>query len=190
MRKTILFLMLSFQLFQFAQINDWALELNYPMVIDNNFVGQNFNGVLELGINYNLHEALNYRLNASLHNSLFKDRSEIIDVGTDFNYLLWLIQPRLKVDFILNNMPNIQPYLGVGYSFMLPFTNGNTATFFPQDGSSRSGFNVIVGLSFDINERLYANGGYDFVRLSPFGTVNSAYLQNINVLKLGVGYRF
>jgi hypothetical protein len=64
MRKTILFLMLSFQLFQFAQINDWALELNYPMVIDNNFVGQNFNGVLELGINYNLHEALNYRLNA------------------------------------------------------------------------------------------------------------------------------
>jgi opacity protein-like surface antigen len=190
MKKLLLFVLIWQSTYYQAQFNTWSFEMNYPLVIDSNFVGQNFNGLLDLGLNYYLHEALNYKISASLHNSLFKDRTEIIDQGTDFNYLLWFIQPRIKVDFILNNMPKVHPYLGVGYSFMVPFTNGNTATFFPEGGKTRAGYNVIVGLNFDFSEKWYANAGYDFVRLSQVGSISNAYLQNVNVLKLGFGYKF
>lgn len=190
MKKIILLLTIWLTAFSRSQIHDWSVEVNYPLVIDNNFVGQNFNGVLELGVNYNLHEDLNYRLSASLHNSLFKDRSEIVDLNTDFNMLLWFFQPRFRIDFIFDNMPNIHPYVGVGYSFLTSFTNGNTSTFFPEGSNTRSGLNAIVGLTFDISEFWYANCGYDFVRLSQLGSISNPYLQNVNVFKVGVGYRF
>lgn len=190
MKKLIIFCFLWQSTFFVAQLNTWAIEINYPLVIDNNFVGQNFNGLLDLGLNYHFHEALNYRISATLHNSLFKDRAEIIDLNTDFNYLLWFLQPRIKIDFIFDNMPDIHPYVGVGYSLMTPFTNGNTSTFFPEGGSTRSGFNIIAGLTFDLGNHWYANGGYDFVKLSKLNNVSNPYLQNVNVLKLGVGYRF
>lgn len=190
MKKITLLFVLCFNLVSHSQINRWSVEANYPMIIDNNFVGQNFNGIIDLGVDYYFHEALKYRLSASFHNGLLKDRTEIIDLNTDFNYLLWFVQPRIKIDLIFGKMPNIHPYIGVGYCWMMAFTNGNTSTFFPQGSTNRSGFNAIVGLTFDINDKLYANGGYDFVRLSQLGNQNNAYLQNVNRLMIGVGYKF
>jgi opacity protein-like surface antigen len=190
MKKLLIFGIIWHCTYFHAQLNTWSIEMSYPMVIDNNFVGQNFNGLLDLGLNYNIHEQLNYRISGSLHNSLFKDRTEIIDPNTDFDYLLWFIQPRVKVDFIFNNLPQVHPYLGIGYSFMVQFTNGNAATFFPESGSTRSGFNIIGGLTFDIKDHWYANAGYDFVKLSQTGNASNPYLQNVNVIKIGFGYKF
>lgn len=174
----------------FAQTSDWSLEINYPLVIDQNFVGQNFDGLAELGLSYRLHEDLHYNLSATLHNSLLKDRSQIEDVITDFNVLLWFVQPRLKADFIFDSLPNVHPYVGVGYSFVRSFTNGNVGTFFPQGGNTRSGINAIAGVTVDVSSQWYINAGYDFVRLSKVGTIANPFLQNINTIKLGAGYRF
>ncbi len=187
--KKFLFLLVCSPLL-FAQQNLWSLEANYPILIDQNFVGRNFNGIVDIGLKYTLHEDLNYRFGVSLHNSLFKDKTDIQDVITDFNVLLWMVQPRVTLDLVFDSLPNIHPFFGMGYSFLTSFTNGNVATFFPEGGDTRSGYNANLGVSLDVSDQWYVSGSYDFFRLNKSGEVSNLFLQNINMIKLGVGYRF
>jgi outer membrane protein W len=172
-----------------AQTSSWSLEINYPILVDQNFVGANFNGLVEVGTKYQFWETVSFKTGVSLHTGLFKDKEDIQGANIDFDLLVWTIQPRIYGELFLPSFTKFHPMVGVGYSAVTFFTNGNVMTFFPQGNETRYGFNVTAGFSLDVSKQWYFLANYDFIKLSNSGAFNSPYLQNINAVKVGVGYR-
>jgi outer membrane protein W len=172
-----------------AQTSSWSVELSYPALVDQNFVGANFNGIVEAGTKYQFWENLSFKTGVSLHTGLFKDKEGIQDPTTDFDLLIWTLQPRIYGELFLPTLPQFHPIIGIGYSAVTFFTNGNVMTFFPQGNETRYGLNAAAGFSLDVSKQWYFHASYDFIKLSNSGNFTNPYLQNINLVKLGVGYR-
>jgi len=187
MKKILFFLIFCFGVQ--AQNTSWSLELNYPLLVDQNFVGANFNGLLEVGAKYQFWENVSLKTGVSLHSALYSDKQGVQDPITDFDLLIWAIQPRVYGELFLPTLPKFHPMLGLGYSAVTFFTNGNVMTFFPQGNETRFGFNAVFGFSLDMGKQWYFHTYYDFIKLNNSDNFNSPYLQNINQIKFGVGYR-
>ncbi|MFN3909006.1 MAG: outer membrane beta-barrel protein [Flavobacterium sp.] len=187
MKKIYCFLLLTFGLY--AQNTNWSIEVNYPILVDQNLVGANFDGLFEVGAKYIFWENVSFKTGVSLHTGLFQDKERIQDLATDFDVLVWTLQPRVFGELFLPSLPKFHPIVGVGYSAVTFFTNGNNFTFFPEGTETRYGINVIAGFSLEVSPKWYFHAHYDFIQLSKSGNFNNPYLQNINLVKVGVGFR-
>lgn len=172
-----------------AQNTNWSLEVNYPILVDQNLVGANFDGLFEVGAKYVFWENVSFKTGVSLHTGLFQDKERIEDLTTDFDVLVWTLQPRVFGELFLPSLPKFHPIVGVGYSAVTFFTNGNNYTFFPEGTETRYGINAIAGFSLEVSPKWYFHAHYDFIQLSKSGNFTNPYLQNINLVKVGVGYR-
>jgi hypothetical protein len=53
-QKLLLTLLLIFSIKSFSQDSKFSFELNYPIPIDNNFIGKNYNGIIDVGVDYRI----------------------------------------------------------------------------------------------------------------------------------------
>src|SRR5690554_2417894 len=75
--KFIIFLLFSFSLSPcFSQEKKWSLEVNYPIPVDNNFVGHNFLGLFDVGAKYRFIDTELLNFGAGLNAGIMKFQNE------------------------------------------------------------------------------------------------------------------
>jgi len=157
----------------FAQEKKWNVETNYAVVPAAGFGGND--NVFELGLKYRLLQNETLNLGLSVNGGFFQEDSPLLpgNNGSETNYI---IQPRVFSEFNLPFSKRLTPSLGIGYSYLSGFEN-RTEPF--------GGFNLNVGLSYDITGSWFIQFQYDRVSLSAID--NSEAFNNF---RLGIGFRF
>lgn len=172
MKSKLLFLFSLFILApSFAQENKWSVEANYAVVPAAGFGGND--NVLELGVKYRLiqNEALN--LGLSVNGGFFPEFRFSGESAGETNVI---IQPRVFSEIKLPFSKRLRPILGVGYSYLSGFESSINSFW---------GFNLNLGLIYDINDKWFVQFQYDRVSLSA--TNNP---EGFNNFRLGIGFRF
>ncbi|OAB77374.1 hypothetical protein [Cochleicola gelatinilyticus] len=187
------YLFLFISAFMHAQNSNLSLEVSYPLPVDDNFVGRNYNGIANLGVKYIFADARSFDFGASLDLGALTSSKERRVQG--FNVFALFIQPRVFVALDSEAIPKFHPALGIGYSILVfhvarnEFTDPN----FPEPidtTQSNEGVNVNASLAYDITDRFYAQIQYDFLKVSYDGNLpDLKYNRNVNLFKIGVGYR-
>ncbi len=178
----------------FSQDRKFSVELNYPLAVGDNFIAENYHGVIETGFRFYAHTVSPVKMGVSVNGAYLKDSE-----GDPYNPLyvdLYTIQPRIFGELHIESLSRFHTSVGLGYSFfifdVLPndhFGNGG-----PESKGSietQKGFNLNLGLSYDLSKRIYVQVQYDFVKLKVENDIpDITYNTNINFIKAGLGYRF
>ncbi|WP_291083085.1 outer membrane beta-barrel protein [Flavobacterium sp. BFFFF1] len=195
MKYKIISLLLVFYSLANAQHSKFSVEASYPLTTGQNFIGQDYNGVLDLGVKYKITTMPLVNLGASVNASLLKYRIEggyspALDAYVGFKTSLYLIQPRVYAEINLKRITKLHPSIGLGYSFFLFKTNFDSG-YFSDESNNEWGINLNLGLSYDLLSRMYIQAGYDFIKLTQLkdGTPSTSYHTNAGIIKLGLGIR-
>lgn len=177
------FLIVFFQC-AFSQSSKLSATLSYPYPFDSNFVGRNYTGVVDLGVQYRFVEIAPVAVGGSLNASylVFSDHPspQLEKINATF------IQPRIFGELHMPGLRDFRPSLGVGYSF----TNfkGKGAGGAEDVQENLSGINLNLGFYFDVTDRFFTHLHYDFIKVnSPDSVPNVKENTNINQLKIGIG---
>lgn len=177
----------------YAQNYRWSVTLSYPITIDKNFIGENYKGFLDLGINYKF---LNYEyvsIAADFHMGALSNNDNFDLAQLDgYKAIAYNIEPKISVIGTLPNIEVLHPFLGVGYSFYAFDISGvNQGLGIVEDGETLHGFSINGGFKIDLTQRVFALLEYDFTRLERRNLVpDTRYNRNINFIKLGAGFRW
>lgn len=194
-RKTvIIFVLLCFTFFSFSQEKKWSLEAHYPFPVDDNFVGKNYNGIIDLGAKYRFLEANFLRVGAGLNGGILKGENQMQNwesVNFEFNVMVYYIQPKVFAEFNIAKAPEFHPFVYAGYNFMIFSANPSSGYDVSSETETQSGFNIGAGFSYDINDTFFAQIQYDFTKINlENGIPDITYNTNVNLIKIGVGMRF
>lgn len=162
----------------YSQDSKISTELNYPIPIDNNFIGENFNGIVDLGIKFRFVDLAPIKLGVSFNGGILNRKTEFQGAKVS-NYIL---QPRIFGELNLESIEKIHPHLGLGYTIMVfEFAGGS---------DNQNGFNLNFGCSYDFTEKFFAQLQYDYVKLGAEDNIpNTKFNTNVNILKIGIGFR-
>lgn len=174
-----------------AQEKKWSVEGNFPYTFGDNFVDEGYNGVADAGLKYRVAALSSFEVGASLNVGVFLRDDSRFNAGGEVNGNALLFQPRLFASYFLKSIPELHPMVGLGYAiflFNVNEENFNNANF--QQSRSDDGVNLNFALAYDIGESLLLQLQYDYIRLSARNSIDSPYNKNVNIIKLGFGYRF
>lgn len=187
-QNLLLVLLLFFSIKSFSQDSKFSLELNYPIPIDENFIGKNYNGIIDLGLKYRFSDFDFLNIGASLNTSILIDSYH----DQPFSVNLHAIQPRIFSELNSESLSKFHPSIALGYTFITSNASG-IESINPDSSSSGktgSGFNLNLGLVYDMTNKLFAQVQYDFIKIGVDNEVpDIKYNTNINILKVGLGYR-
>lgn len=192
-QKLLLTVLLIFSIKSFSQSSKFSLELNYPIPIEKNFVGENYNGIIDFGLKYRFLNLDFLNIGASLNVGVLKkskdDRIQFIDVTA------FTIQPRIFAELDSESLTKFHPSVGLGYTLM-SFNVSGIDALNPDDPSLSSsnqterGINLSLGVAYDITNKLFAQVQYDFIKIGVDNEVpDIKYNTNVTILKIGLGYR-
>ncbi|WP_375238474.1 outer membrane beta-barrel protein [Aurantibacter sp.] len=176
----------------FSQEDKLSLELSYPLAFGNNFIADNYNGYVDLGLKYRTYQLNLIKFGAGINGSFYSNTKS--SINQDYNVSIYNIQPKLFAEFSLPGLERFHPQFGLGYTFTLfngkPRNEINTnqlISFF----DTQSGFNFNAGIAIDLIKNIFLQVQYDFVKFdTKNGTLFTPYNTNINLLKFGLGLRF
>lgn len=191
--RTTLFsiLFVAFAGVSFAQDSKWSVEANYPLPVDQNFIGKNYSGLIDLGARYRFVDLGVARLGASVNGGFLKNSKA--DAGNPYDVNLYTLQPRVFAEFALPKLSKWHPSVGLGYSFLFfdaesDGSNPELSGF--ESHTTENGFNANLGLSYDVTKKFFVQVQYDFIKIGVDDNVpDTSYNSNIGLLKLGIGYR-
>ena len=131
-------------------------------------------------------------MNAGYSRESFNDFSSV--TGSVNSYYF---QPRIFSEFTIPGMSKLHPTIALGYS-MVSFDS--SVISLGQDLSrsdSNGGFNVNLGMTYDISKKFFIQAQYDFINLRVKDEfifqgelVQPNFIEKLNNLKIGVGFRF
>lgn len=183
LKQIITILLLCLSCHGYTQDSKYSVELNYPIQVGSNFINDNYTGLLDLGFKARFlrtnHVNIGFQANCSVFD--FNGPKKESSFKT-----LYVILPKFYVE--LNSLKKIRPFVGVGYALMT----------YRKSGDVDDGPNIGLGLSYDINEKLFAQIQYDVIlgtssygtRFTTFeGILPETLDSDNNILKLGIGYR-
>nr|WP_299213982.1 outer membrane beta-barrel protein [uncultured Allomuricauda sp.] len=167
--------------------------LNYPFAIgDNAFEGVQ-NSIIDLEAGFDFTALGPVKLGISA-NVMFSDGNPN-DLGLPSPFKKTrstLVQPRINATLDTKALPKLRPSIGLGYSFQSVSSDLKLGRedLGIDEKQSFDGFNVNLGLRYDVFSILYLKAQYDYIRLSKEqGAVDSDFFRNIGILKFGVGVR-
>ncbi len=196
MKKSLLVILLIFSIKSVAQDSKFSLEFNYPAPIDQNFIGKNNNGIIDIAVKYRFWELdffkIGISLNAGMYKNSKKERIQPINVTT------YIYNPNVFTEFKLKSTPRLHPYIGIGYTIINARANSadlNTYNFqnntFVKSNETSNGVSINIGASYDFTTKIFAQVQYLFIKSKTDGeALDIEYNTNINILKIGMGYRF
>ncbi len=193
MKKSLLFALILFLTIKsFSQDSKFSIELNYPIPIDNNFIGEDFFGIIDLGLDYRFINLNPVNIGISFNGGVLVNNSNQNSGLQDFKVTSYMFQPRLFGELDFESLNKLHPSVGIGYTIMIFDASGSNNGFDVSDKTdTQSGFNFNLGLKYDVTERLFAQIQYDFVKLGVDNDIpNIKFNTNVNILKIGLGYRF
>ncbi len=190
-QKFLLTLLLIFSIKSFSQDSKFSLELNYPIPIGNNFVGENYSGIIDIGADYRFANLNPVNIGISLNGGVLVNNSNQNNGFENFKVTSYVIQPRIFGELDLESMDKFHPTVGLGYTIMVFNASGTNNGFDVSDTiDTQSGFNFNFGLAYDITEKLFVQAQYDFIKLGVDSDVPDIKFNTyVNILKIGLGYR-
>ncbi|NDP27838.1 MAG: hypothetical protein GZ087_10495 [Flavobacterium sp.] len=99
MKNALLLLLLSVSLSSFSQNSKFSLELNYPLPIDNNFIGENYTGIIDLGGKYRIISKDIMNFGFSFNTSLLTFDNSKINTPQNYKIYAYPIQPKIFFEF-------------------------------------------------------------------------------------------
>lgn len=191
MKKTFLFLLLTISLFSFSQDSKLSVEVNYPLPIDNNFIGKNYTGIIDLGAKYKFLSKDLVNLGFALNTSLLTYKNSKANSPQNYTVYAYPIQPKIFCEFKLKSNEKLHPYASLGYSFLVFKATGmNNENDISSFNETQSGINLNFGLAYDITNNLFVNGQYDFIKLNKDDSFPvSTYNKNVSIVKFGIGLK-
>lgn len=195
MKFKILSFFLFFSWFTIAQTTKLSIEAGYPLPVDQNFLGDHFNGIADLGVKYRMKNLQIINIGISVNGALLNYNDTgyfpVYDENLSFKTSLYIIQPRLFAEINLKKIIKIHPIVGIGYSLFLADRKFDSQSGIPNDHTNQGGLNVNFGLSYDIITRVYLYTSYDYITLTNIesGVPKTEYNTKVNLLKFGVGIR-
>ena len=168
-KKLLLGFLFFISVYTFAQQDKkWSIEANYSLVPSNGFFGKD--NLIDLGLKYRFIE--NNLLNAgiSLNSAYFIGNDNFTIPVNDNNFFIF--QPRVFSEFNLPFSEKLKPTLGLGYSF------------FSGTSEPINGFNVNIGLIYEISDKWFIQSHYDWIDLK------SNPSEGYNNIRIGTGFRF
>ena len=195
MKFKFLFIFLLFSWLTIAQTSKFSIEAAYPLPIDQNFLGDHFKGVADVGVKYRIKNLQIINIGISLNGSMFNYNDSgyfpEFDENLDFKTTLYMIQPRAYVELNLKKIIKIHPSAGIGYALLLADRKFDSQSGIPNDRTTQSGVNVNFGVSYDIFPKVYLFANYDHIVLTNLesGVPSTTYNTKANLLKLGLGVR-
>ncbi|AGC76267.1 outer membrane protein [Nonlabens dokdonensis] len=191
LKNVFLSVMMMTCFLSFGQQSNFSLEANFPYTFGDNFVDEGYNGVADLGLKYRFAEYNALDLGASLNVGAFLRDDTRFDNSPEANGNAVIFQPRVYASFKVAGYPQWHPMIGLGYSiFAFHIEDQNFAGADFQENSSDDGINLNLAIAYDIYDEFYVQLQYDYVRLSARDVRKTPYNQNVNILKVGIGYRF
>lgn len=194
-QKLLLVLLLIFSIKTISQNSKFSAELNYISPFDHNFIADNYNGVIDLGIKYRFINSKIINVGVSLNGGILKTNSELNSTYRDFKITSYVIQPKIFSEF---NIFKFHPFIGIGYTSMVFNSSSDESIVLFGNGGyndryrlndTRSGIDLNTGIKFDLYKRLFLTIQYDYIILSvDDNQVNSKYNTNVNLIKFGFGF--
>lgn len=192
--KLLFGLLFLVSLTTFAQDKKWSVEVNYGVIPDDGFGGDD--NILDFGLKYRFADfnfmQLGFGVNAGYSKYDF--------VGFNGDGTLtesYYVQPRLFTEFIIPGSEKLRPSIGLGYSIVNEDFDGRIGNDNLIGNTTNGGFNFNLGLSYDITNSIFVQAQYDFINLNlrdEFSfqgvTVKPNINEKLNNVKLGVGFRF
>lgn len=195
MKKLFLIALVSLSALSFGQATKFSVEAAYPIPVDQNFVGDNYTGIADLGLKVRIINLRVINFGVSLNGSMlnYKDSGYFpaVDETLNFKTNLYIIQPRFFAELNLKGLTKLRPFAGVGYSLFLSKTTFDSQSNMADTTSNEGGFNTNIGLSYDIFKKVYILASYDYTILTNLedGVPDTAYNTNVSILKVGIGIR-
>jgi opacity protein-like surface antigen len=190
-QKLLLSLLLIFSIKSFSQDSKFSLELNYPIPIDKNFVGENYTGIIDLGAKFRFADLNLINIGASFNGGLLVNNTNKNNGPLNVTVNSYLVQPRIYAELDLEAIKKFHPAIGLGYTFMIFDASGtNNGIDVSSASETESGLNLNLGIAYDITNRLFAQVQYDYIKIKvDNGVPDMTYNTNVNILKIGLGYR-
>ena len=193
-QKLLLTLLLIFSIKSFSQDSKFSFEANYPTAIGDNFLGQNYNGLVDIGAKYRFSENEIVNIGASINFGFFQNtKSGATDLNQLFDVKIFPIQPRIFAELNIPNLEKLHPQIGLGYSiviFSADWAENRDADLPADIDENENGFNLNIGLSYDLTNKLFIQAQYDFIKIGvEDGVPDTSYNTKINILKFGIGLR-
>ncbi len=191
MKKIFSFLLISICFSSFAQNSKLSLEVNYPLPIDNNFIGKNYTGIIDLGGKYRILNKNIVNLGVAFNAGLLIFDNSKINSPQNYKVYSYPIQPKVFCEFNIKSISKLHPYTSLGYSFVVfKATGTNNGYSVSNLNDTQSGINLNFGLAYDITNKIFVNGQFDYIKLNnENGIPSSTYNTKINILKFGIGLR-
>jgi len=170
--KLLFSLLLFVSIEAIAQEKNWSVETNFSAVPSDGFGGSDI--VINFGLKYRFLKSNVVNLGLGVDGGYFLEAPFFLRSNLYGN--LFLFQPKLVSEFNLPFSERLKPTLGLGYSV---FT-GSTI-----DSGSLGGFNLNLGLAYEMSDRWYIQLQYDYIDLTKFNAG-----EGFNNFRLGIGFRF
>ncbi|TDE30273.1 porin family protein [Flavobacterium ranwuense] len=188
-QKLLLALLLIFSIKSLSQDSKLSIEMNFPIPIDQNFIGKSYNGIIDVGAKYRFAEITNFNIGTSINGGILVNNTNKNNGIQDFKVTSYLIQPKVFAELKIESISKFHPFVGFGYTFMI-FDASGTNNGFDVSDSTHSGINANFGIAYDITNRIFAEIQYDYVKLKVDNeTPNTTFNTNVNLLKIGLGFR-
>ncbi|NAY93466.1 outer membrane beta-barrel protein [Muricauda sp. JGD-17] len=184
--KILIFALLFFNMVA-GQKGKLSAELSHPIPIGDNYFNDFYTGSVDIGAQYRIVTTEVINFGASLNVGFYSFENENFNIQPDINATF--IQPRAFAEAVAGFF---RFQLGVGYGFATFSTQnalepGETETV--RDRTN--GPNINTAVTFDVFKGLFVKGQYDYLRISEFGSLDdSDFVRNVNLVKVGLGYRF
>ncbi len=191
-QKLLLAFLLIFSIKSFSQDSKFSVELNFIIPIDENLIGKNYNGIIDAGLKYRFANLNFINIGASLNAGMYKNSKE--DRVQSYDVTTYIFSPRIYAEFNMKSITKLHPSLGIGYSILHAradldrFNNQNNLSL--SSNENENGINLNLGLAYDITNKLFAQVQYDFIKINVDREIpDIKYNKNVNILKVGLGYR-
>ncbi|AZQ59644.1 hypothetical protein EJ994_12815 [Maribacter sp. MJ134] len=190
MKKIIIFALLIIVTSKlFSQNEKFGIEVNYPVLIDNNFIGVNYNGIIDLGLSYSFINTTIADFGVNFNTSIFRDSNK--GGFSEIDITVISFQPSIYGEFKINGLQKFRPIARLGYTLLtfsnvIDFSTGEEI----ESNTSRGGLNLGLGVAYQISNRVFLKFEYDFTKLYETGRLSrSPFNTNINILAIGLSYK-
>ncbi len=188
MKKSLLFVFLiGLPFITSAQDKKWSVEVHYPISVGEDFGASN-QGVIGAGIKYRFTTVGKFNIGASLDATWFSTTStNDSDPIQEFDIKNFFIQPRIFSELPLTNNNKLNLLGGIGWTWN---RSVESLAFFDDQGEIQgsdwnNGFNLNLGLSYNLSTRWFVQAQYDLIFLS-----GDSPSRNVGLIKIGAGFRF
>jgi outer membrane protein W len=191
MRQSLLLAVLFvFTINSFSQNSKFSIEANYPILIDNNFIGEDAYGIIDVGLKYRFIELNPVKIGISINGGVLVDNSNQNKSPQDYLITTYIIQPKMFAEFDIESIEKLHPFLGIGYTFLnFQLSGSNKGIDVSGESDNLSGFGLNFGIIYDLTNKMFIHAQYDFTKLNVDDVPDIKFNTNVNLLKVGIGFR-